>query len=161
MTIWSLKQIHAVRGLWARVTIDDLTTLADHVKLMDWARHQLVHVLADLAHPFAVEIAGEDVEFDERPGPKITTIVSGRWHPQTHMVELLGGPAHSRSLAVANIWDPLRTATPRAESLLVDMTDLDTYRANLDQCGPMVTDYRLAGWREQERHWVFTPTGKL
>lgn len=154
MSTWTLEQISNVRGLWAETTVDEArTTQAD--ALWDAVRSELFKTLRHMAHPFAVELDGGDLEFhksDVADRPWMFT-VKARWNPSTHEVELRGGPADGRILAVARVGESLKVPVLTAPVYLMDA---DLYDPTGDLTPSNAIRYDYAGWNESGRRWVYS-----
>ncbi|HUX69535.1 MAG TPA: hypothetical protein VMV41_03400 [Cellulomonadaceae bacterium] len=153
MTTWSLEQIRAVRSLRLRIAIvNDLLRVA-RIEVLAAAQHRVAGQLADAAHSYAVELAPVDVVLIED-----SSVVEmdrfgirhflGVWHPAVKEVELRGGEKDGQIFTVENVWEPFNVARIRPWSWAAEADAADTVTYERDV-------YRMAGWREQERRWVF------
>ncbi len=153
MTTWSLEQIRAVRSLRLRIMIVDDLLRSARADILATAQARVTGELTDAARSYGVELAPPDVVLLERSSVDeiehwgVRAFV-GIWQPATKEVELRGGERDGQIYTVQNVWEPFRV--PRTPPFL--------WSAEA-QSGALLTDladvYRVAGWREQERRWIF------
>lgn len=153
VTTWTIDQIQAVRRM--RTTITIATDAAASVNLRQMGLIQAAKRLSDAAHTYGVEIDFDDVlvveEETDEEHMRLGIVVA--WCPLTKAIELVGGEYDGRVMVVQNIHQPLTIAVMKPISLL------DVEASKQLPPSPLYDEivYRLSGWREQERRWVFTP----
>jgi hypothetical protein len=71
------------------------------------------------------------------------------WQPQTHMVRLTGGHVDGAEYQVRDVWQPFMMPEPvSVGSLFAEDDPLPVV--------PRVLTYRMSGWSEADRVWIFS-----
>lgn len=107
-----------------------------------------MYALIDTCHTLAVELHPGDIRFhesDDEPTGRIR--IDARWNPDTTVVEFVGGPAHSTVMDVEG--------APNETVMIPALTPTD------ETDPPVFTvkriEYRMTGWSETDRHWIYSP----
>jgi len=148
MTTWTLEQIKSARSLRCQARVD--TASAEGSDLLLGVRDELYRVLGRMAHTYAIEIHGGDVEFTETPDGKLPWLVdvTCRWRPSTHVIELRGGYVDGDVLEFERAPEPIMVPVHNPPVWESADTVLSAYAA-LSLC------YEVSGWNETERRWVY------
>lgn len=148
MTTWTLEQIRQAEGLRFKVAIDTDHAHVDEMKRA--AASKMARGLVSEAHAFAIELHEADLSLqwttdDDQPWREWGVM---RWHPNVREVELCGGPEDGQRLEIQRVGEPLRVAV---------MAPWNPYEVTSepDVLLPSSITYKLTGWREDERVWVY------
>lgn len=156
---WDLDTIYAVRRFYSVATISiDAKRLA-RFDIEEAARHKSARAIVSEAHALGVEVHPHDVHIIERPEQTkverrqgVYRLVAG-WRPKTREVEFNdSGPNDGRLYEVRDPWEPLVVALPLADAHAIEA---ELYPSTTVRIRKEI--YSLAGWREVERRWVFSP----
>lgn len=155
--IWDLTTMGNVRRLWTEAKVTDE---ADHQSAGAAIRQTKTLAARSLvveARTFGVDAHEDDAAFSiTHDDNEFLNIIRAYWQPTTTEVILRGGPHDGERIRVRNPYEPLRLADspPAPVAVPIDMVPFE-----LAYEGPMprITSYRLAGWHEAERVWVFAP----
>lgn len=149
MTTWSMDQVRQARGVYARAILDPTALSRARIDLMEAARRKMFKSMVATAHPFAIELHPDDIQFREDPH-EFGIAVTSWWEPQTNEVELRGGPADGTVLAFAS--------APHGSIKLPQVEAIDWQRPATE---PVVStlrlEYRCSGWSETSRRWIYSP----
>ena len=149
MAIWSLRQMEQVRGAYVRAHVaHEQIERGDTVLLA--TRERLARELVEFCRPFAVELHEGDVCFKQWTSESVpfTEVVTACWRPTTHEAEFFGGHADGKVLEVENVGQHLLLPTEPE----MDWRDPP---AGPDLLTPNAVTYRLDGWDETARRWVY------
>lgn len=152
MTTWTMDQVRRAESLRASLVVDAELIARDPDFVRDAAVHEMAKYMAHLGHPYGLELHEGDFEAIWERSDSTPWQVTGRlrWHPRTNAVELRGGYFDGQRYAVRVVGEPLRV--PRVATTPWLEADAGTAEAALTE---MAETYELAGWREDERVWVY------
>lgn len=155
--IWTLAMVQDVERLGMAIQLDK-GLLHRYPEAKERTQQEMTRKLVRLAHPFGVEINPADVAFHESEEPFGLKIYA-QWRPATTLVEFRGGHIDGQRMTVTPelIRKPIRI--PRLESNLFRPEEEALLPGTMSE--PL--QYDLAGWHEEERHWIYdaTPTRHL
>lgn len=154
MTIWTRHQVDQVRGVRAAVVLDPelMSRAKDTAQATAEVRRQLARQIIEACYPFAVVVDPRDIEFNTE-SVQFGIRVEARWRPCTDEVEFVGGPADGSVYAVQD--------APRRAVVVAVASDHPNYADSLavpsayDDSLPQRVAYRLTGWHEGARRWVY------
>jgi len=156
-----MSETAVAKAIWDLATIFNVGRLRVAAPLDAGVQHQsqgaaretLAHMLADKfiaeARVFAVEANELDLQFNDTPHPDTdSTLVRCFWSPQTHAIRLSDGAVDGKEYQVRDVWQPFRL--PEAPTVSPFEAEDDPFSL------PRTTTYRLSGWSETDRVWIFT-----
>jgi hypothetical protein len=149
--IWTLEMLHSVERLGMSMELD-IATLYGYPEAKERTKHEMSQRMVRFAHPLGVEIHPEDIAFREEE-QAFSLKLYARWRPTTTLVEFRGGYVDGQRMTAAPdlIGQPIRV--PAREPV--------TFALTKEEMVPRPSDplqYDLAGWHEQERHWIYDAT---
>lgn len=148
MTIWTLEQIHRVRGLRASQAVS-MTEIDLAPEAVGYTKDLIFKQLASAAHAHAVELHQDDITFTTSDDD--TTLArrfTGRWAPATREVVIEGGEHDGTTMTVPDL-RPIRLALRRRAAWAPEADATSTVSAEDTRL------VSLAGWNETERHWIY------
>jgi len=159
--IWSMETVGAVSRLFADANI--ATPYADRVEAVNALRRQAALMLVEMGHPLGVEIHLDDVQMRRQEITKdhaMRNIVpfQAAWRPTTTLVELAHvGEFDGKLMLLGRVGEPLLLpVTASSPPLAFDPGEMAT------EISPTIAtlEFRLDGWNETERRWIYrTPEG--
>lgn len=145
---WTRRQVEQVSALRAEAFVAAEVLARARLDVMHATRTRLARALVDAAHPFAVELHPDDLQFSEEDTGDFRGVrVRAAWAPQTHTAEFVGGHFDGRILEIPEVGHPLVTAPPEE----FGWSEPDEPVA----ATPRRVVYDLAGWHETERRWIY------
>lgn len=151
MTTWTLDQINQAERLRARLVLDDGMVQRD-AEVQEYAADEMAKQLIHMAHPFGIELHRDDFEVQWTRDDATPWQVMGkmRWRPATQTVELRGGHLDGQRWAVQKVGEPLLVPRPAVMPWLDESTETSATAVT-----KIADTYELAGWREDDRVWVY------
>jgi hypothetical protein len=150
VTTWTLKQVRQVEGLRAVMHLDASLAARANFGVKTAAAEKMARRLTDMAYPFAVELHPADFEvvWEDVEGEPWHIVGRMRWRPSVREVEFRGGRMDGMRLEVQQVGEPIEVARPMRPVGFFDTAADESIALERNM-------YRLAGWREDERVWVY------
>ena len=147
MAIWDMKQVRAVSQLRIEGWLAYEAIESAYINLQSLEVERMASRFVDEAHALAVEVEKIDLQLDMwRENNKSAMHYRIYWKPTTRVIELRGGPKDGELLEVQDIHNPV---------LVTENLPLFTEPLEPGPQAWMALEYKMAGWSEQKRHWVF------
>jgi hypothetical protein len=152
MTTWDMKQVDAVRRLYADMHVDQVQLAA--APSLDHIRHHAAAAIVDMAHTHAVEVSRDDVAVirsESNPATGETALRlawSPGWRNGRVQVEFRSGARDGQVVTVdrEKIWSGILAPVLQPAAWIDEADEVATISA--------VERYDVVGWREVERRWV-------
>lgn len=153
MTTWTLRQIDQAKGLSWRTVISRRALLDSDGLIVDAALKQAGLELVEAGHTFGIEIHPDDLRIETSEMSEVCAVAGTvRWRPSTREVVLVGGPCDGSIYALRTVGEPLTVLARSLKPSTLLSPQTAAIRLDLDR-----VIYRLGGWHETDRRWVYTP----
>lgn len=150
MSVWSLEQVNAVRGMYTRAAVD---ISREPTGIREGTHREAHRAIRAMAQTWAVEPDKRDVRLvNEESQPERSQVIeTWSWMPDVRTVRIMGGPRDGQEWEVRDVDQPIQI-----KHYVGISRGLSGAAALPDEMVPVVdVMLSMVGWNEDDRVWIF------
>lgn len=155
MTVWTLPQITQARGLRGEASVDAELVERHGEDVLQEATYEAARRLIRMAETFAIVPHPDDFQYARTESDHPFAVkIRVWWEPSSKVIEIADHTElDGQVMEFERAPEPLMVAAAPPQPWLVETVD------PMEPIAIQTIQYDLAGWREQERHWIYRRRG--